>query len=1005
MPNEDSRIVARISRFVTQRVQPQVYLTSAPLTVAAWAAPGEPVLFDEASRQNYAGVEPGFRWGRAWSTTWFHVTGTVPPEWAQPDTAVEVVVDLGFSDDSTGFQAEGLAWTPGGDVVKSIQPRNQYVPVGVGPVDFYLEAGANPVIMGAAPSPFRPTPLGTRETAGDAPLYTLRCADVRLRSVPTWELLQDFRVLLGLVGQLPASSTRRATIIQALTASLDVIDPADVHGTADAARAVLAPVLSAPTAACAHQVYATGHAHIDSAWLWPLRETVRKCARTFANQLALMDNNHDYVFACSTAQHYAWIKQGYPSLYARVKKKVAAGQFVPVGSMWVESDTNLTGGEAFARQLVMGKRFFLDEFGVETREVWLPDTFGYSGALPQLAKLAGCDWFLSQKLSWNDTDTMPHHTFWWEGIDGSRVFVHFPPVDTYNSNLSPAELAHAEANFADKGRANRSLVPFGWGDGGGGPTREMLAAAKRTSNLEGLPAVRLASPAQFFTDAAAEYPDAPTWVGEMYLEFHRGTYTSQARTKAGNRRSEHLLREAELWAATASVQCGAEYPYDELDRLWKLVLLHQFHDILPGSSIGWVHREAEQTYAEVASAAEAVIATAAAQVVGDGNQPMLLNAAPHARDGVPALAAGPVQPPTGANVLVTPGPDGTVTLNNGLVRVTIAADGTFASLLDVTGGREVLPADVHGNVVRVHRDMPGAWDAWDLDREYRRVVTEVPADAPPTVVSTPDEACVTISRQFGDSHVTQRVTLRRGSAAIEIVNDIDWHEREKLLKLVFPLDVQADRAAFETQFGHVWRPTHANTSWDAAKYEVCAHRWVYIGEPGYGVGIANSATYGHNVTHMTRPDGAPYTTVGLSLLRAPLFPDPTADEGHHTRTVVIHPGATLAQTITDGYRANLAPRVVTGTHPAEPLIDVSNPAVVVEAVKLADDRSGDVIVRLYESLGGRATTTVTATFDAQAISRVDLLERPQGGAADTLDHNQITLNLHPFEVVTLRIKG
>ncbi|RIJ10133.1 alpha-mannosidase, partial [Clavibacter michiganensis subsp. insidiosus] len=312
--------------------------------------------------------------------------------------------------------------------------------------------------------------------------------------------------------------------------------------------------LAAPAHASAHRVTAVGHAHIDSAWLWPVRETRRKVARTFSNVLALMDEDPDFVFAASSAQQYAWLKEDHPELFERLRQRVAEGRFVPVGGMWVESDTNMPGGEALVRQLVQGKSFFLEEFGIDSREVWLPDSFGYTGALPQIVRGAGAEYFFTQKQSWNETNTMPHHTFLWEGIDGSRVFTHFPPVDSYNSDLSGEDLARAERQHAEKAVSNASIVPFGWGDGGGGPTREMVAAAHRTRDLEGSPRVELGTPLSFFDAARAEIRDPHVWSGEMYLEFHRGTYTSQARTKQGNRRSEHLLREAELWLATAAVR-------------------------------------------------------------------------------------------------------------------------------------------------------------------------------------------------------------------------------------------------------------------------------------------------------------------------------------------------------------------------------------------------------------------------------------------------------------------
>ena len=1030
----------RIDRFVAERVVPAIYRSTVPLTVMAWDVPGEPVPFAEAAGQDYTPVAPGHRWGPAWGTTWFHVTGELPAGWGSADgaapagTVVEVVADLGFSGVQPGFQAEGMAWTPSGEILKAVSPYNNAVPwrdLRSGLVELYVEAAANPDVAGD--TWFAPTPVGRRSTAGDEPLYRLGAVSVALRDVTVWELHQDLVALVGLLRELPAGSTRRARITRAVETMLDTVDPHDVSGSAEVARAVLRPALDAPANASAHRVVAVGHAHIDSAWLWPTRETIRKCARTFANVLHLMDENPDLVFACSSAQQYAWVKESYPALFERIRAKVAEGQFVPVGSMWVESDTNMPGGEALARQLVAGKRFFAEELGVETHDVWLPDSFGYTGALPQLVRLAGCEWFLSQKLSWNETNTMPHHTFTWEGIDGSRVLTHFPPVDTYNSRLSAAELAHAERNFAEKAVASSSIVPFGWGDGGGGPTRDMVAAARRFEDLEGSPRVELGSPNDFFARTAAELVEPPVWSGEMYLEFHRGTYTSQARTKAGNRRSEHLLREAELWATTAAVRAGAEYPYDELERQWHTVLLNQFHDILPGSSIGWVHEQAEQAHAEVAERLEALLAESVEAVVGSGDVPLVLNAAPHERDGVPALGISEAVVPDAEPVVLARGADGGVRLGNGIVDVHLTAGGQIERLLDLRNGRDVVPAGMLANVLQLHRDTPKQWDAWDIDVEYRRVATDLlDATSMDVVREEPQGATVEVVRTVGDSHVVQRITLAAGSATVEIVTEIDWHEQQKLLKLSFPLDVHADRSAAETQFGHVFRPTHANTSWDAAKFEICAHRWVHVAEPGYGVAISNDATYGHDVQRGVGPDGGTVTTVRQSLLRAPLFPDPLADQGRHRFTTVLHAGAGIAEAVADGYRTNLPRRVVHGGHAVAPLATVSSPAVVVEAVKLAEDRSSDVVVRLYESLGSRASARVSFDFPVASVTPVDLLERElppagvgvvrglanraagAGSARDLAVHaagdagaagggSAVDVVLRPFQILTLRV--
>ena len=650
--------------------------------------------------------------------------------------------------------------------------------------------------------------------------------------------------------------------------------------------------------------------------------------------------------------------------------------------MWVESDTNMVGGEAMARQFVMGKQWFMDHLGVECEEVWLPDTFGYTAALPQIVKLAGFRWFLTQKISWNTVNRFPHHTFWWEGIDGTRVFTHFPPADTYNGTLSGSELARAAANFRDKGAASRSLIPFGYGDGGGGPTREMLGRARRTRDLEGSPQVTVETPRAFFEKAEAEYADAPVWAGELYLEIHRGTYTSQARTKQGNRRSEHLLREAELWATTAAVRGLVDYPYAALGAAWKTVLLQQFHDILPGSSIAWVHREAADNYARVAADLEAIIEASISALAGEGSDEITFDASPGFLD---ARVASPTQPPGTHS-------GGRLELDNGLLRVRVDDDGVIRSIRDLTADREVLAPGGAANLLQIHPDVPIKWDAWDIDRFYRNRR----ADLTSADDVTRDGDTIVIRRTFGDSSATQRISLRPGARQVDLETEVDWHEREKVLKVAFDVDVHTDHARYETQFGHVVRPTHQNTSWDAARFEVCAHRWVQLEEADYGVAVANDATYGHDVTRRARDGGGTSSTVRLSLLRAPRYPDPETDQGSHRFRYALVPGAGVLEAAAAGYALNLPPRSATGS-PVQPLVSVDGD-VFVEAVKLAEDGSGDVVVRLYEPRGARTTAAVTPNFESTGASEVDLLERP----TDPVAWDGRRIAVRPFQIVTLR---
>lgn len=996
MHDDRTVVEQRLARVLTERLRPARYRQPHACDIAAWHVPGKPVPVEEALRAPYQPVEPGHPWGAAWTTTWFRIQATIPADWT--GHTVEAVIDLGFDANRPGFQCEGLVHRADGSPVKGLNPRNTYIPVDTATREhtWYIEAAANPIILGEDNN-FRPTPLGDPETAGDTPLYRITRADIALVDHDVHELIHDTEVLSQLMHELPTDSPRRHDILRALERMLDHLDLHDIHSTAPVARQQLTQVLAQPAHASAHRVAAIGHAHIDSAWLWPLRETVRKVARTVANVTALMAEHPRFQFAMSQAQQLDWLKQHYPALFDRVRAYVRNGQFLPVGGMWVESDTNMPGAEAMARQFTHGKRFYRDEFGIDTTEVWLPDSFGYSAALPQLIALSGSRWFLTQKISWNQTNKFPHHTFWWEGIDGTRVFTHFPPVDTYNSELTGDELAHASRNFAEHGHSNRSLVPFGHGDGGGGPTREMLARAYRTADLEGSPRVELTDPTSFFEAAHAEHTRPAVWSGELYLEFHRGTYTSQAKTKQGNRRSEHLLREAELWCTHAALAGLAEYPYEQLDRIWKTVLLHQFHDILPGSSIAWVHREAEATYERVRAELDTLITTTQQALVGGpGPNTVTFNATPHQRDNVPALGAAPAttsRPPSAEHT------DDGITVDNGLIRIVIDHRGLLTSVYDHSADREALSPGRPGNLLQLHPDHPNAWDAWDLDEFYRhqhRDLTDVDELTLDTTTTTP---VVIVRRSVGDSTITQRVTLSPTTPRVDIDTHIDWHESEKILKAAFPLDVHADRSTSETQFGHVHRPTHTNTSWDAARFEICAHRWLHVGEPGYGHAVVNDSTYGHDVTRDTHDTGTT-TTVRLSLLRAPRFPDPDTDHGPHHLRYALVVGADISDAVREGYRINLPERVHSGTRDVPALFTVDNPDVIIESVKLADDRSGDVITRLYESRGGRARARITPSFACAGVTRTDLLERPVGDAEQC--EEGLRLSLRPFEIVTLR---
>jgi len=1006
----------RLDRFVRDRLNPAIYSDRIPLAVKAWQAPREPVPFSHAIGQDFEDVSLGWRFGRAWSTIWLKVSGLVPDTWnksEQESLAAEILIDFGYNTSRSGFQAEALAYDLNGKPIKAISPKNSWLPWDYSQkqIEFYLEVAANPDVAGEYS--FEPTAFGDWDTAPETALYELKTLHLGRRNTVVWELVQDIWTLRGLMNSLPEQGSRRHEITRALEDMLDAMNPSDVSSSAAKARQILKPVLSSPANASSHRIIATGHAHIDSAWLWPIRETVRKCARTFSNVLSLMEDHEDFVFSASSAQHYKWIKDNYPSVFAGIQKRVETGQWKPVGGMWVECDGNMPGSEAMVRQFVYGQKFFRENFGLESKEAWLPDSFGYSGSLPQIVTQSGITSFLSQKMSWNQVNKMPHHTFWWEGIDGTRVFTHFPPADTYISELSGEELAHAESNFTEKGRSSISLVPFGWGDGGGGPTREMIAAAYRTRNLEGSPKVTMGSADEFFQQALSEYKNPPVWRGEMYLELHRGVLTSQRRTKLGNRRNESLLREAELWASYATVKLGLEYPRAQLEAIWESILLMQFHDILPGTAIAWVYKEVENRHAEITAELGEIISAsikALANQTESSNElvTMHANARPTSHQEVPAF---------GISVATRHDSDASVTqqgeiaiIENGILRVSVDKAGRISSLFSLANKREAIPAGSHANEFQIHEDNPTRWDAWDIDEHYRnskQVLDQV--DEFELKHGANGEAFVETTRHINSpgrpkSTITQTIGLYPGSSEVDIKIDIDWHESEKFLKLAFPIDIHAEEVAAETQFGFVRRPTHVNTSWDFARFESCQHKYLFMEERNWGIAFANDSTYGFDVQRSTESNGATVTNVRFSLLRATKFPDPEADQGSHSMRFKIRPSSTIQDAVNLGYDLNFPAREVTGSNSVVPLVTCSSDQVIIESVKLAEDDSGDLIIRLYESTGGRAECRLGLAVNAKEMYLTNFLEQ-RIDTQSVVDQSGIDLQFRPFQVSTVRVAG
>lgn len=1059
---DDSTLVEdRIER-LHERLGMELFRVLAPVQVTAWKAPGEPVDFATAAGGSYTPIASGDRWGPAWSTWWFKVSGTVPAE--AKSERVQLRVDLGFEGDWAGNQSEGLAYTTAGTPLKGVNPMNRLIPLtgeglpetiakageqlldDSGAVELLIEAGANPN-MGDYMN--NPTDLGDLSTRPDTPVWTFGGADLVVRNESVWHLWLDVEVLWGVLKEQPKDSTLRATLLRRLEEAADIVDAQGIQEGADAARAHLAPAIASGAGNSAQIMSAVGHAHIDSAWLWPLRETRRKVARTFSNVLALAEDYPEFTFACTSAQHYAWLKSGAPALFERVKDSIANGQWHPAGGMWVESDTNLPGGEALVRQFTVGLNWMERELGVAPTCTWLPDSFGYTGALPQIARLSGMTTFFTQKLNWSQTNTLPHHTFWWEGIDGTRIFTHFPPVDCYDSIVSAEEVYKAERNFKEKGRAKRSLLPYGYGDGGGGPVAEMVERARRFADMEGAPRVEFDSPDGFFDKAREEYPNAPVWSGEMYLEFHRGVYTSSAELKRGNREVEAKLAVLE-WLGALATEHGIDYPLGEVEELWQRALLLQFHDILPGSSIHWVNREARAEYEALRTDIERLIDSLFASLAGGprarvdslrgerkeqtaalgGSEVTVLNPSPVVRrevwehsDGCSLIEVAPFSAAPLSSVEVEPENPvtceergGDIVLANGLVEVVIDESGLVSSLRDLqAGGRELLAAGETANTLSIHPDFPSCFDAWELQHQYKRSETVLSEALEVKVVrDTPFTSCVEVRRAHGDSTFTQRITLEADSRAVDFEVHVDWREKHRVLRVGFPLALSARTDRSEIQFGHIDRAIAKNTSWQEAQFEVSGHRWALLEEPGYAVAFANSQTYGHDVRVLDAPGNERRGGVafGYTLLRSATAPDPEVDLGEHTLRYSLVCDAGLEEAHAAGLRLTQPLREATPGFEVSPVASIDlhegDTLAFIDAVKPADDGSGDLIVRLHEAEGrtGKAHVcfaTAPREVHATNLRETDTPEAAPGLTACSEDSSLYEVSMHEFQIVTLRV--
>jgi len=1044
--------------------------------------------YDDAA---WATIGVGDRWGGPGQTYWLRFPVRVPSGWigSAGDRRDRVIIHIVLGDyqDITG--PEALAYLDG---------------VPVQGVDYYHRE----LVLGDDARDGRPHTLALEAYSSLLPgQQTIGVLELVRIDAEAEALYHDMRVLYEAALTMPEDALERVHLLRALERAYRLLDlrRPEEDGYPRSVAPARALLQQARDADGEHgsgprpRTVAVGHAHIDLAWQWPVSQTRRKGARTFSTVLDLMDRYPDYHFVASQPALYQMVKEDEPDIYARVKERIAGGRWEPTGAAWVEMDCNLAGGEALVRQFLLGKRFFRDELGVDPRVLWLPDVFGYSAALPQVLKGCAVDYFMTTKISWNEYNRLPYDTFRWRGIDGAEVLTHMvtaplnpheqfgstmQPFYTYNAKFTPYDVAGNWTAYRQKDVNDELLYLFGYGDGGGGPTAEMQETAQRLCDLPGFTRVEQSSAEAYFArlhERVWDDPDLPRWVGELYLEYHRGTYTSQAAIKRANRKSELLYREAELWTALAGTLLGPDAMAGRQAQLnlgWQSILFNQFHDILPGSSIHQVyvdaledHRAIAERGDEVRDAAQQSIArfgAAALGVEGEGSL-VVFNPAPFAREdpveiGLPrhvasapivdgdgravvvqslgperALVAAPAPPLGYRGYLLRPdavrangsgdgaGETGDAAtdglrvtrevLENRFFRLQLDEHGEIVSLLDKRVGREVIALGERGNRLIAFEDRPLNFDAWDINIYYQDKPYPVDDVTRWEVVEAgPLRGGVEIVRRYGQSTMTQRILLYRDVPRIDFPTHIDWHERQTLLKVAFPVTVNALQATYDIQWGNVERPTHWNTSWDWARFETCAHKWADLSEGDYGAALLNDCKYGYDILGHT---------MRLTLIKSGIFPDPEADQGEHVFCYALLPHAgdwRAGEVVRHAYLFNMPATgylvagqdddAVSDTAPTVPdpagarpgalsLVATERPGLVIETVKPAEDGDG-LIIRYYDAHNTRGEATLTFASAVSSADETNMLEEPIG-PLPTAGHD-VRVAVRPYGIGTLRVR-
>lgn len=978
MPYYTKNTLQRIEKFF-ERISHRYYRSLSTLNCTAFVTK-EPVPYERREDGERIELSVGERWGGLFDCGWFHFTGELPQ--VEPGQEENLVLLIDISGEGLYYDAErgpvqgltaGSVVYEFGSQTKRVLPLSPEM-VRNGKIDIWIDGGCNDL-------------FGRYIDSGN-----LKEASVALCLPQLRGLYYDFYTLKLAMENMPQESAHCYAIRYALNAAINEIYDFTEEEAAKA-RAILAPELAKKGATPSLSISAIGHAHIDLAWLWPIRETIRKGARTFATVDRLMDRYPDYKFGVSQPQLLAWMKEYYPKLYERIKLRIKEGRIECQGAMWVEADTNLAGGEALVRQILYGQQFWREEFGERADNVWLPDVFGYTGALPQIMQKSGLPYFMTQKLSWNEHNPFPHQTFRWTGIDGSTVLAHMPPEETYNSAAAPDSIRKIEENYHDKGVCDQALMLFGVGDGGGGPGTHHLEKLERLKDFADFAPVEQRFARDFFQLIDHDTERYHEWVGELYFEYHRGTYTSQAKNKRFNRRMEQALRELEF----ACVLTGQPLP-EEVDELWKETLLYQFHDILPGSSIGRVYDESVGRYEKMLARTNEMIGEVygkAASGLTAYNSLGFARTELLCRDGswyqaeLPALGSSPLEPLGEISGLKAD----REMLENECLRVRFGEEGEILSIFDKANNREVLESGAVANRFPVYDDTDG--DGWDIRIYYNEQVPKQFAFESAGWELDGPQAVRTQEFRFGGSVLRQRVILCSGSPLLTFETEVDWQESDKMLRTAFPVEVRTDAVTCDIQFGNLKRPTHRNTTWDMTRFEICAHKWIDLSRADYGVAMLSDCKYGFSALG---------NVMEIALLRSSGYPDPNADRGQHQFSYALYPhaGDEMAARVEQRALAfNIPPVVAEGTTKVNPspLLSVEKHNIEVAAVKPAEDGDG-FILRLFETDGVDTACGVTLPRNATAAKLCDLMEQELEALA--VKDGRVIIPFHPYEIHTIR---